>query len=189
MIQGVCRPENRGLPKCVIQLNKTQESEAAKVRGTTRAAVLKGDSLCENLVAVSVYDTKPVHFLSMMCDNIKWVKKSRLIYDKKLNKKVKVVYYRLNVNDSYNNHMGDVDVADQIRGYYRSQLFSRNFKWWHAILWWGMEVSIVNSYKCYSSFMQMISRKFISHYDFHKSIAEDWIDPDLIEIKSRLDPN
>ena len=73
MLQDVCQTDNKGLSKCVAQLVKTQKLNAAKVRGTTKAIVLKGDLLCENLVAASVYDTKPVHFLSMVCDNIKWL--------------------------------------------------------------------------------------------------------------------
>ena len=71
MVQGVFQTENRGLTICVVQLVKAQDLDAAKVCVTAKVAVLKGDSLCENLVATSVYDTKPVHFLSMMCDNIK----------------------------------------------------------------------------------------------------------------------
>ena len=46
-----------------------------RVRGTVKAAVLKGDDNCPNLIAASVYDTKPVHYLSMVSENIKWVEK------------------------------------------------------------------------------------------------------------------
>ena len=81
MIQGVCRVANRGLPQCVVQLEKATEKEQERVRGSTKAAVLHDDPECPDLVAVSVYDTKPVHFMSMMCEDIKWITKSRKIFD------------------------------------------------------------------------------------------------------------
>jgi hypothetical protein len=50
-----------------------------KVRGTVKAAVLIGDVDCPNVVATSVYDTKPVHFLPYVCKSIKWIIKERLV--------------------------------------------------------------------------------------------------------------
>ena len=42
-----------------------------KVRGTVKAAVLEGDKGCPNLIASSVYDSKPVHYLSMILEEVK----------------------------------------------------------------------------------------------------------------------
>ena len=75
--------------------------------------------LCPDLLAVSVYNTKMVHFLSMACESIKWIEKSRKVFDKSLKKMVNAKFLRLNVNDDNNNGMGDVDIADQLRFCYR----------------------------------------------------------------------
>ena len=44
------------------------------VRGTVKESVLKGGPGCPNLVASSVYDTKAVHYLSMVSESVEWVK-------------------------------------------------------------------------------------------------------------------
>jgi len=36
--------------------------------------MLEGDLECKDMVAFSVYDTKPVHFFSMTCTNLCWKK-------------------------------------------------------------------------------------------------------------------
>ncbi len=53
------------------------------MRGQTKAAVLEGDKECPNLVTFSVHDTKPVHFLSMSCTELKWIEKVKIVFDKK----------------------------------------------------------------------------------------------------------
>ncbi len=47
--------------------------------GTRKAAVLTSDPEAPNLVAFSVYDTKPAHFLSMACTGLKRIEKKFLI--------------------------------------------------------------------------------------------------------------
>ena len=51
-----------GLPGCVLQEESQNKAHQEKVRGTVCAAELVGDNDCPSLIAVSVYDTKPVHF-------------------------------------------------------------------------------------------------------------------------------
>jgi hypothetical protein len=63
MVHGITRKAARGLLSIIIQEEKNKNS-AALVRGTTKAAVLEGDPECPNIVAFSVYDQKPVNFLS-----------------------------------------------------------------------------------------------------------------------------
>ena len=60
----------------------TRKSDLVQVRHTVKVAVLKGDLVCNDMVAVSIYDTKPVYMLSMMaCDKVGWVKKEKKVYD------------------------------------------------------------------------------------------------------------
>ena len=62
-ISGPTRKCGRGLPQCVLQEEKMSPSEIHQVRGTVKAAVLEGDSEMPDLVAVSYYDQKPVHYM------------------------------------------------------------------------------------------------------------------------------
>ena len=129
LLHGVCRTHGRGFPDFCIQQEIVGKEGQEKARGTVKGARLSGDSMCPDLVAVSVYDTKPVHFMSMTCEEIKWITKVRSIYDKVKNKMVKVPFLCLNINDDYNFGMGGVDIADQLRGYYRFDKWARKSKW------------------------------------------------------------
>ena len=71
--------------------------------------------------------------------------------------------------------MGDVDIADQIRGGYQIDKWMRKYKWWHSIFWWGLQVLMVNSYVMYKHHMEQNKLKAMSHYDFHKDIAKGFI--------------
>lgn len=48
------------------------------------------------------------------------------------------------VND-YNLYMGGVDIADQLRGYYSTQLVSRRN--WMPLFFWLLDITLVNSFK------------------------------------------
>ena len=83
---------------------------------------------------------------------------------------------RLNVNGDYNYGMGGAGIEDQIRGSYRSDPWLWNYKWWHAIFWWGFQVLMVNDYKCYSVYLKSINEVPMSHYLFQKMIAHAWME-------------
>ena len=57
----------RGIPSSVKQEEMKNKKKQIEVRGTVKVAVLQGDEKFPNLVASSIYDTKPVQFLSMVC--------------------------------------------------------------------------------------------------------------------------
>jgi hypothetical protein len=52
LVSGVCCKGGRGLPKSVLQEEVKSRTEQIRVRGTVKAAVLKGDDDCVNLVSV-----------------------------------------------------------------------------------------------------------------------------------------
>ena len=79
MIHGVTRPSMRGVPAVVKQVEVTSKVQLAKVRNTVKVAVLKGDSVCNNLVCVSLYDSKPIYLLSNACTEVKWVQITDLL--------------------------------------------------------------------------------------------------------------
>jgi len=80
------------------------------MRGKTKAAMLTNDSEIKDLVAFSVYDTKPVHFLSMACTSgLKWIEKRKKVFDKD-----GMAFLQPEVMDMYNNDMNNVDITDQL---------------------------------------------------------------------------
>ena len=84
----------------------------------------------------------------------------------------------LNVSNDYNYGMGGADIVDQIRGSYRFDHWLKNYKWWHAIFFWGFQVLMVNAYKCYSVYLNSINEVPMSQYLFQKMIAHTWLDKD-----------
>eukprot|EP00536_Pseudo-nitzschia_multiseries_P015533 jgi/Psemu1/42957/gm1.42957_g len=64
LCHGVARKENCGIPDCVFQqeLKNIQAQQVAQ--GAVKAAVVEGDPERAFLIASSVYDTKPVHYLN-----------------------------------------------------------------------------------------------------------------------------
>jgi Transposase IS4/SAP domain len=180
LIAGVTRKGMRGLPQCVMQEEAKNRSDQLKVRGTVKAAILEGDPLCPSLIATSVYDTKPVHFLSMSCNSINWITKERRVFNVDSGGVEGMRFLRLNINDSYNNEMGHVDVSDQLRNYYRFDQWLRKRKWWWSIKQWGLGVLLVNSFIIYKKVMEESGtpvKDCLSQYEFRRLIAMAWIGP------------
>jgi hypothetical protein len=176
-ISGPTRKSGRGLPKFVLQEEKTSPSEIRAVRGTVRAAVLEGDPDMPNLVACSYYDQKPVHFLSTICQSIQWRQCERKVYCVDTGSVEVMKFLRLNINDDYNHDMGHVDISDQLRNYYRFDHWQRKRKWWWSIFFWGIGVLLVNAYVSYKEFCAQNGIKPMPHYKFREAIGLAWIDP------------
>ena len=134
-LHGVTCKSGRVLPSTIMQQELQNKAEQEKVRGIVLAADLVSDSKCPSLIAVSVYDTKPVHFLSMKHDSIKWENKSRSVYDISIGRMSTMKFLRISVNGDNKYVMDGVDIADQIHGSYRFDHWLRNYKWWHSIFW------------------------------------------------------
>ncbi len=149
LAHGVVRTSGRGLPPSIIQREEKNKATAEKLRGTTMAARLFHSSACPDLIAVSTYDTKPVHMLSMTADCVRWDVKERSVWSAAVQKKAMMKYLRLNVIEEYNSHMNSTDVADQLRGSYRPDRWMRQRKWWWAFFIWSIGVAGVNAYKIY----------------------------------------
>jgi len=134
------------------------------------------------MVAFSVYDTKPVHFISTAALSLKWIKMKKQVYDKGTNQMIEIEFLRTNIQNEYNNGMNDVDISDQLRKVYCFNRWLRNRKWWWAIFMWALGVILVNAYVAYVSANTLIWRKkkedLISHYEFRKSVALALIAPD-----------
>jgi len=185
LLTGVTRTDKRGLPLAVVQ-EVVKKEAMPTTRGTTKAAVLIGDSECPNLVAVSVYDTKPAHFLTMAAGSIEWTTNKRKVWHKGQRKLTKVDYLRLNVNNDYNYKMNSVDMADQLRNQCRMDHWLRQRKWWWSIFLWGQGVLLTNTYITHCRVQELNNvpkHKRLTHYDFLHSVATAWINRDEMDVK------
>ena len=94
-----------------------------------------------------------------------------------------MLFLRLNLNDDYNYGMGGADIADQLRGAYRFDKWMRNYKWWHAVFWWGFQVLLVNSYIVYCRYFESKGLKPMSHCKYQEQVGKVWLDPDYFKDK------
>ena len=94
-------------------------SLAYNIRGTVKAAVIEGVPLFPFSFAVSVYDTKPVHFMLMTCMYIFCIRKTRMVFDWETGSIHPMNFLCLNVNNEYDNKMNDLDISNQICNQYQ----------------------------------------------------------------------
>ena len=129
----------------------TNKNLQAEVQGTTKAAVIEGDNEYPNIVAFSVYDTKPVKFLSTACTSLLWKEKTKKIFDKDAGIKILLIFLCPQVMDEYNYGMSNVDQIDQHKSSYRFDHWMQRHKWWWLIWMWEVQVLLVNAYVLYNS--------------------------------------
>ena len=175
-IHGVTRKDLKGIPSCVMQTKLDNKDMAQKARGTIKVAVLEGDPGAKYLLAISIYDSKPVYFLSSVLDRVYWQIKTRKVYNPSTRKMYVMKYHRTNFQDRYNMDMNGVDRADQLINYYEIGAHIRNTKWWWSIFLWALGTACVNAYLLYKQFMKSHGMKPLSHYEFRKCIALGWLD-------------
>ena len=72
------------------------------------------------------------------------------MYNVEINRKKIMRFLQLNQIDMYNYGMGSVDIADQLRVFYRLDHWICNRKWWWSILFWALGVILTNSYVLYT---------------------------------------
>lgn len=177
-IHGVTRREGKGIPSCVRQYDVQDENALDSVRNTLKVAVLEGDKIVKDLVAISYYDSKPVYFLSTVVSEVKWDTCGKKIFSKTLKQKVIKKFLRPNFVNCYNYDMNSVDRADHLRKNYELGMFLRQRKWWWSVFMWGLDVAIVNSYILYKTYHQMHNLEYISHYRFREQLFLAWMDSD-----------
>ena len=117
---------DRGITKRVIQDKEKNPVAQRAERGTFKAAVLEGDPGCQNLTASRLYDTNPVHYLSMVSESIQWAEKENMVYTVDTGNVEDLKLFILDQINKYNNVMVDVKVADKLRGVYRLDRWVRN---------------------------------------------------------------
>ncbi len=66
----------------------------------------------------------------MAAESVECIAKKRKVWEANENKNSLIKFLRLNVIEDYNNNMNSTDIADQLRGVYRTDHWIRNKKWW-----------------------------------------------------------
>lgn len=128
MVHGITCKSGCSLPPCILQEKLKNQKETEKVRGFTKEAVLDGDAWCPNLIAFSVYNTKPMQFLSISCTELKWIEEVKIVFAEKGRKCVR--FLGCNINGDFNNGMNRVDIANQPQGDYHIDCCMHKQKWW-----------------------------------------------------------
>ena len=185
LAHGVVRTSGRGIPTSIRQFEEKNANKAEALRGTTKAAKLLNCRQCPDLVAVSVYDTKPVHLLSSVSESVCWLEKKRKVWST-AHKDIRLIgFLRLNMIDDYNNKMNSTDIADQLRNVYRMDYWTRNRKWWWAFFIWAIGVAATNGWKMYTEMHAEEEKKGteglppkLSHLEFLVELVNDFIYPE-----------
>jgi hypothetical protein len=123
-----------------------------------------------------------VHILSTAAKEVRWIVKQRGVWSAAAQKRAMMNYLRLNVIEDYNMRMNSTDIADQLRGNYRPDLFMRQRKWWWAIFIWAIGVASVNAYRIYCVLWDEENAKKTpglpkkwSHKEFREQLVYDLI--------------
>ena len=152
LCHGVARKGMQGIPPNVQQEEVKLCKGQLVAREKTKAAVLQeGDPNCVNLMASSIYDTNPVHYLNIIAEDIKWVEVEKPVYNVDSGRLELLKFLCMVFINTYNKNMGDVDLADQLYGTYRLDIGVRNHKWWWSLMFSDFGVMLVNCYVLYCS--------------------------------------
>ena len=151
-IHDVCRQVGRGIASNRKQEGESKQDREFKARNTLMVLVCQGDPDMTDIVCTYLYDTKPFYMMSTVANQVTWAKKFMNVFCGNLRRKVKVPFYPLSLADEYNNKMGNVDLGDQLRNYYRFYHFIRKRKWWWSFWMWAVEVCFTNSYVLYKTY-------------------------------------
>ena len=162
---------------CLTHKLSDVSSLAYNLRGTVKAAVPEGVPLLPFLVAVSIYDTNPVHFLLMTYMSIVWITKTRMVFDQETGFIHPMNFLRLNFNDGYNKKMNDVDISNQLRNQYCINHCIWKYKWWWDLFFLCHGVMIVHSCVLYKSIFIRKVRKPLSNYWFQNQVVLANLDP------------
>ena len=77
-------------------------------------AVLKVSADTPYMLAVLVYDTKPVHLISTVSETVEWLPIKKNEWSATEQSMTKMHFLRLNIIDEYNHNMNSTDISDKL---------------------------------------------------------------------------
>lgn len=164
---GTCRKARKGFPVSLAGFPKS----ALPPRGTLVTRMHRD----RHVAAICWIDSKPVFLISTACNPIdpaafvgRWVGRER------------VDFPTSPILLEYQSNMRGVDVVDQQRQEYTMQLQSH--KWWHRLLLFITDSSILNSYILYVEDLMAVGLPYDSRVVYQYRLA-------MVLVRERLDPN
>ena len=85
------------------------------------------------------------------------------------------------IDDDYNQYMGSVDIADQLRSYFSTQRVARRN--WQPFFYWLLDIAIINSYR-----LARTNGSQISHRDFRSSLVTSLLTTAQTSLSSTSSP-
>ena len=67
------RKVTRGIPTCIKQYEWKSKKAHIETKGTKKKSVMKGNLKLTRPIRASVYENKPVHYIFMFSEELKWV--------------------------------------------------------------------------------------------------------------------
>ncbi len=64
-------------------IGREEYEEGGEFEGDDEGRRMDNNPACPDILAVSVYDTNPVHMLSTVAKSVVWTKKTRMVWDGK----------------------------------------------------------------------------------------------------------
>ena len=156
---GTVRANRKFLPEPVAKA-----TEKGKDRGWF---VSFQDSKNRNLTATAWNDTKMVRFASTLSRPEIAGQCMRRSGAQTL------ILPRPHLAQQYGDHMGGVDICDQLRAKYKVGRFTK--KNWKYILWWFVSQSIINAWILYSSSSRVVHKKEYKQLNFRHDLANQLI--------------
>ncbi|KAK3240642.1 hypothetical protein CYMTET_49530 [Cymbomonas tetramitiformis] len=148
LMGGVARTHARGVPDCVMQCEARSKADRERSVGTVKIARTQDFKI----FAASIYDSKPVHFLTS-------------------------IHNKANMVDKYNYKMNGVDIADQLREIYRFDgPWMRQRKWWWTVFLWACGVAVVNAFILYKNQCEeglVPKSERLTHLQFNALLAKE----------------
>jgi hypothetical protein len=171
---GTARPSSAGFPPEL----KISKQDIGKYEYHALKVLTVKDSLFGQLVGAHLwFDNAPVTILSTVHDFESQQERLRKRPGKKSTnaKKAQEAFGDLQEKqlmiplciDHYNYTIGGVDIADQLRSYYDTQLTS--FRTWWPMLFWAFDTMVTNAYFIYQDMPQ--SSNTITHKEFRLQCA------------------
>ena len=78
-----------GIPLSVVQDERKRDDHISAL-GTVKADVLEEDPACLDLVEPNFYVTNPIHYLSMLCEDLKWKVNGNDVFNVNIGKTEKI---------------------------------------------------------------------------------------------------
>nr|XP_027198261.1 piggyBac transposable element-derived protein 4-like [Dermatophagoides pteronyssinus] len=72
---------------------------------------------------------------------------------------------------NYSKYMGGVDKANQFASTYC--FMRKSIKWWKKLFFWGMEISIINSFILYKEVKKKNNEESLSHLQYIKTLVDE----------------